>query len=71
VLPAYSQFIVAWCTILRRAALHAVRHEDSTARQPNPPQHVIEELAGSASKWTTFDVFRTAGAFADEHHTRR
>jgi hypothetical protein len=68
VLPAHSQFIVAWRAILRRPALHAVCQEDLSARQSHPAQHVVEELAGAAHKWTTFDVFCTAGRFTDEHH---
>jgi hypothetical protein len=67
-LPAHVQFIVTWRSILRRAALHAVRQKDPGTRQPNLAQHLIDEPAGSANERTAFGVFGLAGCFTDEHH---
>jgi hypothetical protein len=67
-LAAHGQFIAAWRTVLRWPALHAVRDEDSSTREPNPPQHLIDERAGSTNERPTFGVFCRAGCLTDEHH---
>jgi hypothetical protein len=68
VLAAHGQFIVAWRTVLRWPALQAVRYEDSSTPEPNPPQHLIDEHAGSTNEWPTFGVFCRTGCLTDEHH---
>lgn len=68
VLAADGQFIVAWPTILRRPAFHAVCQKDAVTRQPNPAQHLIDEPPGSTDERATLGVFGRAGGLADEHH---
>jgi hypothetical protein len=68
VFSAGTQLITAWGTIPRRSALHAVGHKDFGTREPDTAQHLIEEAAGSADKWTSCDVFFSPWGLTDEHH---
>ena len=54
--------------IARRAALEHVRDVDVRARQSDPVQELLEQLAGLADEGNALLILVVAGRLADEHH---